>query len=191
MRSYTVEGIILKKSKVGEADHIITLFTREHGKMAVIAKGVRKITSKRAGSLQLFNHVKVSIVPGKTSLSTLAEVQVINAFPTWRRQLGRVTLAFQLCEIIDKLTVDNQAHPEIFDLLSSALSQIQFLQIHWSQTSDSWLVQIVQELGFLPDDKPFQGDIQKYIEDLSERPLNSPKLLSMLKSLHGRTGQNS
>ena len=188
MRSYTVEGIILKKSKSGEADHILTLFTANHGKVTVVAKGVRRPTSKRAASLQLFNRLKASIVPGHTSLPTLAEVQIIDAFPSWRSQLGRITLAFEICEIVDKLTPDHQPHPEVFALLSGFLSRISSLGDNWQEKIDQLKIDLLSELGFWSDAKKPQGNLDAYIESLISRPLHSPKLLRMLKSTYGHVG---
>ena len=54
-RRYSTEAIVLKRSDLGEADRILTLFTPHKGKVHVIAKGVRRITSKRAGHLELLS----------------------------------------------------------------------------------------------------------------------------------------
>ena len=124
MRTYTVEGIVIKRQNIGEADKLITLFTETLGKITLLARGIRKSSSRRVGSLELFNQVKVSAARGRGELDTLTEVQVLNSFSPWRRFLGRITLAYQLCEIVDKLTPDRQPHPEIFTLLSLSLSQI-------------------------------------------------------------------
>ena len=64
-RSYRAEAIVLKHHDWGEADRILTAFTREHGKLRVIAKGVRKIRSRRAGHLEPFTHVMLQLAKSK------------------------------------------------------------------------------------------------------------------------------
>lgn len=181
MHSYSVEGIVLKRLNFGEADRILTLFTRDSGKITVLAKGIRKISSKRAGSLELFNHIKCNLVRGKGELDTLIEVELHHPFSSWRKHLGRINIAYQTCEVIDKLTPEHQPHPQIFEILKYCLSQIGQLDSNWKLTTDDWLLQILIELGFWPKDRKFSGDVQKFIEDLINRPLNSPKLLNKLK----------
>ncbi len=180
MKSTTVEGIVIKRSNLGEADRLITLFTKTSGKMTVVARGVRKLSSKRAGSLELFNLIKAQIIQGKGELGTLAEVQSINTFPIWRKHLGRVTLAYQMCEAVDKLTPDHQPHPQVFEILKGSLVEIGGLKIDWKLKIENWLVEILVDLGFWPRDKVFSGDIVEFIESISSRSYNSPKLLAKL-----------
>lgn len=181
MRSYTVEGIVLKRSDLGETDRLVTFFTRSHGKVTVIAKGVRRITSRRLGSLELFNQLTAHIHHSRGDLDVLGEVELQRSFPAWRRHLGRVTLAYQLAEAIDKLTPEGQPHPEIFDILEESLSKIGSLGIDWKLEMRNWLVEIVRELGYWPKDQDFTGDIYDFLERTSSRTLHSPKLLNKLK----------
>ncbi len=181
MRSYCLEGIIIKRVNVGEADKILTLFTKESGKVVLKVKGVRKLQSKRAGSLELFNHVRVFVVKGRGSLDLLTEVILLNTFSSWRKFLGRVNLAYQLAEAVDKLTPENQSHPEIFTLLLSAFLDIENLDSNWKLKIENWLINLIIELGYWPEDKKFTGDIYKFIEDIISRPLYSPKILDKLR----------
>jgi DNA repair protein RecO (recombination protein O) len=181
MPSYTFEGIVLKHFNYGETDQIITFFTRDHGKLPLLAKGVRKISSKRAGSLDLFSLVKAQAVPGRGQLDTLTEVVLLTAHQNWKKHLGRIALAYQLCEIVDKLTPDNQSHPRIFDILHSSLSRIGDLDVEWRTEIAGWILEIVRELGYWPKSQPFTGDIYELVESVAQRPLQSPKLMDKLK----------
>src|SRR5512144_2090290 len=98
--SYQVYGIVLKRHDLGEADKIVTLFTRDQGKITVKAKGLRKVTSRRAGSLELFHQVKALIIPGKSTFDIIADVELIQSSFSWRKFLGRITIAYQLVEVI-------------------------------------------------------------------------------------------
>ncbi len=181
MRSYNLEGIIIKRINFGETDKIITLYTRDRGKVSLMAKGIRRISSRRAGSLELFNLVKVSAVPGRGQLDILTEVQLIKPYSAWKAHIGRVNIAYQMIETIDKLTPENQPHEKIFEILNLALDHIGNLGSQWQATTQTWLLEILRELGFWPHNQEFTGDIYEFIEKISERPLNSPKLLKRLK----------
>ena len=181
MRSYSIEGIVIKRFNLGEADRLITLFTKDHGKVTVLAKSVRKPTSKRAGVLELFNHLKASVIKGRGELDTLAEVQILHSYPSWRKHLGRVTLAYQLAEVVDKLTPDRQPHPEIFEILSLSLSQISSFGSDWPSKIKNLKLKILVSLGYWPKAKEFIGEVDQFIESLINRPLNSPKLLTKLR----------
>lgn len=180
MRSYNLEGIIIKRSNFGEADKLVTLFTKTHGKVTLMARGIRKLTSKRAGSLELFNMVKVSAIPGRGQIDTLTEVQELQSYSNWRMHMGRVNIAYQLVETIDKLTPDLQPHPHIYIILTSALAQIGDLDDNWQATVDFWILEILRELGFYSE-STYEGNIYDLVESVSERPLNSPKLLAKLR----------
>ncbi|HVN15979.1 MAG TPA: DNA repair protein RecO, partial [Anaerolineales bacterium] len=60
-RSFRMEAIVLRHGDWGEADRLLTLYTREQGKVRAIAKGARKLTSRKAGHLEPFTHVKLQL----------------------------------------------------------------------------------------------------------------------------------
>jgi DNA repair protein RecO (recombination protein O) len=183
MHSYKIEGIVLKRINLGESDRIVTLFTRDLGKVAVVARGVRKSTSKRAGSLEPFSLIQANVIVGKGNLDTLAEVKLIKGDYVWQKYLGRITLAYQLCEIVDKLTPDNQPHIEIFEILKNAMVNIGKLDQNWKLSIEEWIVNILCEMGYWSENKKFEGDIYEYLETITERPVNSAKLFSKISML--------
>jgi DNA repair protein RecO (recombination protein O) len=182
MRSYSFEGIILKRINIGEADKLITFFTKEKGKITLKVRGLRKISSKRAGSLELFNLVKASAVKGRGTIDTLTEVQVLAHHGDWKNFLGKINLAYQLCEVIDKILPEEEAHPQVFRQLSDYLSQISYLKNDWESQMRIWLISLLVELGYWPQQKEFTGDINQYIENIVQRPINSPRILNKLRS---------
>ena len=181
MRSYTDEGIVIKRHDFGEADKIVSLYTKTFGKITLMARGLRKITSKRAGSLDLFNLVRFHAVSGRGEIDTLTEVELMTDFSNWKKHLGRVNIAYQLCEMIDKLTPDRQPHPEIYNILSLSLSQITTLGADWELKIENCKLKILSELGYWHKDKKHDGNIDDLIESLSERPLHAHKILAKLR----------
>ena len=65
MALYRDEGIVLRTQKLGEADRIITLLTREHGRVRAVAKGVRRTTSRFGSRLEPFNHIDLQLAEGR------------------------------------------------------------------------------------------------------------------------------
>jgi DNA repair protein RecO (recombination protein O) len=176
LRTFKTEGIILKRSNYGEADRILTIFTKHYGKIRVMAKGVRKLSSRKAGSLELFNQSILFLVKGK-NMDLITEAQTVNLFKKWRKDLSKIALAYYFCELVDKLTPDNQPHPLVFDLLRQSFLKMGVLP-------DSRLVRefeekLLHELGFgVPEVlQKTQGSLKSYIESIIEKHLNSPKIL--------------
>jgi DNA repair protein RecO len=180
MRSYSFEGIVIKRHNIGETDKLITLFTREFGKITLVARGLRRLSSKRAGSLELFNLVKAHAVKGRGAIDTLTEVSLIKSPHTWKKHLGRVTLGYQLCEIVDKLTAEHQSFPNTYQILVTGLTDIGKLGDNWQSDFDSWLIGIIRDLGYWPHETGFSGNIIEYIESLTERRIFSPRILKKL-----------
>lgn len=177
MRHSNFEGIVIKKSNFSEADKIVTIFTKEFGKITVLAKGLRRMTSKRSGSLDLFSHIKGSHVAGRGNLPTLTEVVLINQHATWKIHYGRISIAYRLAEIIDKLTPDGQPHPQTYDLFLSHLSQISLLGKNWTETLDLWIIGLLASLGYLDQNTSPDLNLENFISELADRPLKSFSLL--------------
>lgn len=181
MRNYSDEGIVIKRHDLGEADRLLTIYTKNSGKKTYIAKGVRKISSKRAGSIELFNHIKLSAIKGKADIDILGEIEVIDSHGGWKTQLGRVTLAYQLAETVDKLTPDQDPNIRLFILLKNGLSQIGTFDKNWESQTQIWLISVMKELGFWSEEE-FTGDIHEFIENVSARSFQSAKLLNRLRT---------
>src|SRR3990172_809361 len=123
MATYKTKGIILKRTNLGEADRIITIYTEKHGKVKAVAKGVRKTLSKLAGHLELFCLTDFIIAEGR-NLDTICSAETIKCFFKLRNNLNSTHQAYYLAEIIDKMTEENESHPEVFDLLDEVLERI-------------------------------------------------------------------
>lgn len=170
MRNFKTEGIILKRKNFGEADRILTVFTKKHGKIKVLAKGVRRITSRRGPNVELFNLVTLFIHKGR-NFDILTEAQVQNTFPGIRKNLELIGLAYHVCELIDGLCPEHQLHSKVFDLLVKTLTELENNLIH------EFEVELLIELGFLPP-LPSVNNINttSYIEQLLERKLKTKTL---------------
>jgi len=120
-RLYRSEAIILKRSNLGEADRLLTLYTPHRGKQRVTAKGVRRPTSRKAGHLELFTHVQLLLARGRT-LDIVTQAETISAFPKLRTDLTRTSSAYYVVELLDRFTGEEIENAPLFDLLRQALT---------------------------------------------------------------------
>ncbi len=179
MRLYTAEGIVLKRTAVGETDRIITVFTRQYGKQRMVARGVRKVSSKRAPYIEVFNRVVATIHKGN-KLDTLTEVSPVASYDAIRKDLRRVGAAYYLCELVDGLLPDGQQHEDVFILLCDAFSALSTVQKERIDVlRQRFAAALLRTLGFLErGKKPPTGNLDSYVEQLLERHLKTVRLAS-------------
>ncbi|GBD30365.1 DNA repair protein RecO [bacterium HR32] len=89
MPVYKAEGVVLARRNLGEADRVLTLLTREFGKLSVKAKAVRRTTSRLAGRLEPFTHARFLLARGR-ALDVVAQVEVVAGHADLRTDLVRV-----------------------------------------------------------------------------------------------------
>ncbi len=170
MRSYKVVGIILKRSNFSEADKLVTVFTKELGKIKVLAKGVRRINSRRAPHLELFNQVELVLHSGKT-FDTITEARVINDYSSPKSDLKLSGYLFYLVEVIDKILPEHQPHPEIFTDLVSCFKSLKQDKIK------IFVVELLWSLGYLPKGQYPKLGVTDYVESVVEKRIRSKKFL--------------
>lgn len=123
MRNFRTEGIIIKRRNFNEADRIITVMTRDYGKIQIKAAGVRKITSRRAAHIELLNDALLHLYQGNI-FPILTEAKMIDDFVSIKTDFAKVGLAYHLCELIDGLCPENQENSSVFFLLQKTLRQL-------------------------------------------------------------------
>ena len=163
-------GFVVRRVNLGEADRFVTIFTRNNGKIEVLAKGVRKITSRRASQMELLNLINFNSV--KTSKNfILTEVDLLNSFEKSRRTLEECQTFFLICELIDNLCPFGQVNEELFELVGEYLDAGKF-------TDDNLLsfeTKILMTLGYWNIEKKFKNEkeITNYIESIIEKKIKS------------------
>ncbi|HHW41197.1 MAG TPA: DNA repair protein RecO [Syntrophomonadaceae bacterium] len=141
MGIYKAEAVVLRSRVYGEADRILSLFTKEWGKIAAIAKGVRKPTSRLRGAVQLFSHTHLVLYKGK-NLDTVTQGETDEDFSFLQDDLDRLATASYCAELVERLTLENQPIPKLFRLLLAALRTLRW--------GDPVLVARVFEMQLLP-----------------------------------------
>lgn len=176
MRTITVQAIILKRQNVGEADRILTVFTKETGKLRIRAKGVRKITSKRASHIEPLNKTALTIYKG-AGMPVLTEAIATETFAEVKTDLQKVGLAYHICELIDGLCPENQENSAIFTLLEDIFTKLS-LQNALSAIHDFEL-QLLALLGYYHEGTyDLTGAKASYfIESILERKLKARQVI--------------
>lgn len=180
-RLATLDAIVIKRKNVGEADRTITLFTRQSGKLRVLARGVRKVSSKRAPHIEVFNHVIVTIHKSQ-SMDTLTEVSPVASYEGIRKDLQRVGAAYYLCELIDGLLPIEQPHEDVFTLLVEAFTTLNTVKKERIEILRArFAAALLTKLGYMAAGKKFKdNDIDAYVEELLEHRLKTVRLASRL-----------
>jgi len=119
-RLYRDEGVVLRTYKLGEADRIVVLATREHGKVRAVAKGVRKTRSKFGARLEPLSHVALQLYEGR-NLDVITQVDGIDAFRAIRDDLDRYAAAVTVLEVVDQLAMEGEPDPRRFQMLVGVL----------------------------------------------------------------------
>jgi DNA repair protein RecO (recombination protein O) len=122
-RTYQTEAIIIKKTKLREADVIFTLYTPHLGKIQAFAKSVRKTKSKMAGHLELLTHSQVSLARGR-NLDTIIGSQTINSFLPLKSDLWLTSCGLYVIELVNQFTADGVENLTLFQLLGATLEQL-------------------------------------------------------------------
>ena len=122
MKRFNIEAIVLKNVNYKDSHRIYTLLTREKGKTSAIARGVRKISSKRSGSLDTLNHVALNLSEDKLGYYSINEVKVINSFSKLKNSLDFILAGMYFCELVDIFLDSGHEAGEIFILLKSGLT---------------------------------------------------------------------
>ncbi|MEH6939488.1 DNA repair protein RecO [Bacillus sp. JJ664] len=118
-----VEGIVLRANPYGESNVIITLLTRELGKIGVVARGAKKTNSRLASVTQLFTYGSYLIQKG-SGLGTLSQGELIDSFRDLREDLIATSYASIIVELTDKAVEEKKNNPYLFELILQLLQRM-------------------------------------------------------------------
>ena len=116
------EGIILRRIKYSETSLIVTLYTKEYGKVSLIAKGARNPKSKFVGSLEPATYVSIVYYhKDSRDLQMLSEVDPMRSNSSIISSIRKVAVAFAMLNLIDKAVSESESNEGLFDLLNESL----------------------------------------------------------------------
>lgn len=120
MRTYSASAIVLRRIDLGEKDRILTILSREHGKMSAVAKGARRPGSKLGGASEPMTYSRMFLSSGR-DLDVLTQAEVKESFPNAKSSITSVAYGVYMLELADRFLEDHQPNPDLFDTLLSAM----------------------------------------------------------------------
>ena len=142
------QGIVLRGYPFGEADRIVVLVSPNHGKIRVVARGIRRTKSRFGGRLEPLTHVDLVLYQGR-NLATVTQVSVIEPFPRLRRDLDAVLVAGTMAEAVGKVVVEGEPSHRIFLLLQRGLHAVE-QGAGGMDLVTSFLLKLMDALGLAP-----------------------------------------
>ena len=118
---YKSEAVVIRRSDLGEADKILTIFTPHFGKLRVVAKGVRKVSSRLAGHVELFTRNQMLLAKAR-NLDIVTQSETLDSYRPLHDDLDRVANAFYAAELLDALTPDELESYPIYKLMVDSFS---------------------------------------------------------------------
>lgn len=148
-RLYRTEAVVLRRSEVGEADYILTIYTPHLGKTRVVARGVRKPASHMSGHVELFSRSRMLVATAR-NLDIVTQCEVIDPHRPIGEDLDRMAHAFYIAELVDRLTPDHLENYAVYKLLAESLTHLDTapapgLLLRWYE------IQLLGRLGYRPE----------------------------------------
>lgn len=150
---------------------MVTAFTAELGKVTFVAKGLRRINSRRAPHLELFNLVNL-VVSNSSRWRIITDATIINAYDETKKDLKRAGYLFYVSEVLDKILPEDQAHPKLFELLEDFLGQDLT-----ERNVKNFIVELLWNLGYLPPGQYPKLGVTDFVESIVEKRIRSKRFL--------------
>jgi DNA repair protein RecO (recombination protein O) len=146
--TYATDAIVIRSREYSETDRIITLFSRERGKIAAVAKGVRRPQSKQRGGTQLFTYADFLLRSGR-SLDTVVQAQPREAFMYLWNDPEKSLAGQSMLELLDISTLDGVPDSELFTLTLTSLFYLAETEPFLLQAA--YALRLLRSQGHLPE----------------------------------------
>ena len=145
------EAIVLRSLRYGESSRIATLFTRERGKLSVIARGARRSKSRFGSALLPMSYIEsvIYVKPGR-SLQTLSETSHLLRFPSLARDLNKISTGLRVVELLGSVVQEEERNPGLFNLALQTLQRLSLATNNMENLGLHFELQLASELGFAP-----------------------------------------
>jgi DNA repair protein RecO (recombination protein O) len=115
---------VLRRRNLGEADRLVTVLTRDRGKLTLVARGARRPRSRLGGRLEPATRFRALIAEGR-SIDIISQVEVLDAHAALRDELERMGAAAVVLELADRALADRHPHPDVYRLALTALELVE------------------------------------------------------------------
>lgn len=172
-RSFATEGIVLARRAYSEADRILSIYTKDYGRLSFLAKGVRKLPSRKRGHIEVFSRLKLQAVRAK-GIDILAEAELIDNFGEIRKNLKKVALAYYFMEVIGRTTHEGEKNSELYEYILKSLQRLK-TERKLKKLRLNFILELLIILGFWPKGRSLPNP-DTFIEEVTERGLSSVRV---------------
>jgi DNA repair protein RecO (recombination protein O) len=148
VRSYNINGIVLKGINFKDSDKIFSILTREMGRISVLARGVRKISSRRAGNLDTLNLICAKITEGSKGFKQIEEVRTVNSFRDIKKSYDLSRLAFFMAELVYRNLEEGENSEQILSKFVSCLKSFSNPNLRPVLIVNYFELELLKELGY-------------------------------------------
>ncbi len=124
MNEFRDDAVVLRTYKSGEADRVVVLYTKDHGKVRVLAKGARKSSSRLGSTLETLGYVRVDLVKSRGQFYIARHVAHLDPLRTLRGSYPRISAGYAVVEAVDAIPTEETPDDEIFALLVRVLTTL-------------------------------------------------------------------
>lgn len=144
-----IEGIVLREIRYKDTSKILTIYTKENGKIAAMARGAYKPKSGLIANTQLFSHNEYEVYKGP-NFHYINQGHVINSFYSIREKMERVSYGYYMLEMIDKSLEEEQKSEKLFLLLEKGLTILSSLEDDFLKFIVGYELKFISFLGYRP-----------------------------------------
>lgn len=166
-RTTKTEAIVLRKKSLLGRDVSVTFFTSDYGKVSAIAKGIKKITSRRAAHVQTGNLLSI-VLYNKNDRFYLQETSLLSAFSSIKASSQKIDYQYLMFFILDRVLPENQQESVLFNFIKRFIVDLAKLNVTKSMML-SRLTELLKLLGFYKNAKTYPDLIREIEEIIHEK----------------------
>jgi len=177
--SFTDMGVVLRQTKLGEADRIVRVLSANHGLVAVVAKGVRRAKSRKAGHLDNFTLIKFHAARSRGSLQIVTQVESLSFFPKLKADLRRVHACFIIGELLNQALEEGQEDAALFVSVKNCLEALEAAKPERIDVLvGKFQLYLIKHLGYPPPANDSPETITSHLEQVLDTKLRALELMS-------------
>ena len=171
--AYSGEAIVLGRKNYGEADRIVSVYSKGYGRIALIAKGIRRPKSRKRGHLEIFSLLRFQAVSGH-GIDLITEADITDDFKEIRKSLPKVSLAYYFMEVIVKITHENEQNIDLFNLILDSLNKLK-TETRLKEFRLDFVLKLLTIMGYWPRGQKLPNP-DEVLEEVIERQIYAQRV---------------
>lgn len=157
------EAFVLKSMKYGETSKIVTLFTKDFGKLNAIVKGARNYKSKLCGTLESMNYIRAVIYMKESrELQMISSAEYINSFTNIQSNFEKLQASFKIIDILNRSIINSDINKNLFDILLRTISKLNNSEKNLRLYILNFQIELSKILGISPDFNDFNSNNETF-----------------------------